>query len=165
MGDQGRLDAVVGGELGGGHEDGAHAVWPDAAEEGFHTFFFGHADEAVDGVLVVPPVCCWERCIVLHADVEHIGWVAHDAAEEAGGRGDGDQEWHLRRAAWCGQALLELFVDTEAGCRVCDLAKEGGRETGVETCKAIVLYDMDKGRYHSLWCSWCAGLEADLGCC
>ena len=48
---------------------------------------------------------------MLHADVEDVGGVAGDAAEEAGGGGYGDERGEGRR----GESFFQGFVDTEAG--------------------------------------------------
>lgn len=90
-GQQGALEGVVAGELAGRHEDGAQAVRPDAAPEAAPAFLARHADEAVDGVAVVAALGGWQGGVVLHAHVEDVGWVAGDAAEEAGGAGHGDE--------------------------------------------------------------------------
>lgn len=85
------LENVVAGQLRGGHENGADAVGPHAAEEAAHAFVFDHARETVDGVLVVSALLGREGGVVLHADVEDVGGVACDAAQETGGGGHGDQ--------------------------------------------------------------------------
>jgi len=77
------LEAVVGGELADGHEDGARGVGPHALPETAGAFFARHAEHAVDGVFVVPAVFAGERRVVLHAYIQDVAWVTCDAAEEA----------------------------------------------------------------------------------
>lgn len=77
--------------MGGGHEDAAHGVWPDAAEEAGRAFVADHLDKAVDGVFVVSALLSGECGVALHAHVEHVGGVACYAAEQAGEGGEGDE--------------------------------------------------------------------------
>ncbi len=85
------LERIVRSQLRRRHQQCARAVGPDAAPEARDAFFAAHAEEAADGVVVVTPFGGGESGIVLHANVENVGWIAGDAAEEAGKRGEGDE--------------------------------------------------------------------------
>lgn len=85
------LETVIGRELGSRNQECTEAVWPNAAEEGAPAFFARHADESVDGMLVITSVLGGESSVVLHADVDDIGRVAGHAAKEARGRSHGDK--------------------------------------------------------------------------
>ena len=128
----GALEAVVAGELRRGHQHGAHAVGPHAAEEAAPAFFARHAYQAVEGVFVVAAVGVRERGVVLHADVEHVGWVAGYAAQETGCGGHGDEGGEGGRGFGGCEGFLEFFVDAEASCAVGQLAEEGGGELELE---------------------------------
>ena len=126
--EHGALEAVVAGELRCGHQHGAHAVGPYAAEEAAPAFFARHAYQAVEGVFVVAAFGRRERGVVLHADVEHVRGVASYAAQEARGGGHGDEGGEGGcRFGGC-EGFFEFFVDAEAGCAVGQLAEEGGGE-------------------------------------
>ena len=85
------LEPVVARELRRRHEHGAQAVGPHAAEEAAPAFFAGHAEQAVEGVVVVPALRRGQSGVVLHADVEDVGRVAGYAAEETRGGCHGDE--------------------------------------------------------------------------
>ena len=120
------LEPIVAGQLRGRHEHGPHAVGPHAAEEAAPAFFARHADQAVDGVVVVSALGRGKRGVVLHAYVEDVGRVAGYAAQEAGGGCHGDEGGEGGRGFGGGEGFFEFFVDAEAGCAVGELAEEGG---------------------------------------
>ena len=130
VGQEHTLEAVVRGQLAGCHQHRAHAVRPHAPEQTPPPFFSCHAYESVDSVLVVAAVMGRERCVMLHPDVEDVGGVTGDAAEEPGCAGHGDEGGE----GWCGEGggedFFEFFVDAEPGCAVGQLAQYGRRKLG-----------------------------------
>lgn len=184
VGEYESLEAVVRGELGCRHQDRTHAVRQYAPEKGPPSFLPCHAHQAVDGVFVVAAGGGGQGGVVLHADVEDVGGVAGDAAEEAGGGCHGDEGGEGRGCSGGGGGGFELFVDAEAGGGVGQLAEEGGRELGynfsfggvwkgvmgeiyaaVEAEEAVVAEDMDESVEHAARAIGGACLEADLNLC
>lgn len=159
------LKGIVRGQLPGRHDRRATAIGQPAAEPAQGALLPGHADHAVDGVLVVAALGVRQRGVVLHAHVDDIGEVASDAADEARGHGHADERWErgLLAAVRAGVALLDLLVDAEAGGRVGELAEQRGRDASVEAEGAIVLEDVGKGAAHGFGGVGFARLKADLG--
>lgn len=159
------LEGIVRGQLPGRHDRRATAIGQPAAEPAHGALLPGHADHAVDGVLVVTALGVGQRGVVLHAHVDDIGEVAGDAAHEARGHGHADERRERRLLAAVGAdvTLLDLLVDAEAGGRVGELAEQRGRDAGVEAEGAIVLEDVGKGAAHGFRGIGFARLEADLG--
>lgn len=162
VGDEEALENVVGCELGSSHEDSAGGVWPDTTEQGCDSLLFAHPDDAVNRVLVVAALLDRQCRIILHADVHDICWVSNDTTDEAGCGCDRYKNWHGWGGGWGSEALLELFIDAEAGGGVGDLAEEGGGEAGVEAGETVALDDVNKCGDHRLWTGRGTCLEADL---
>lgn len=112
MREQQILEHIVRRQLRRGHQHGAHAVRPDAAEERAPAFLACHADQAVDGVAVISPLGRGQSAVVLHADIDDVGGVTGDAAKEAGGGCHGDEDGEGGRAR---VEVLEVLVYAEAG--------------------------------------------------
>jgi len=128
MSEKHSLEAIVRSQLAGRHQHRAHAVRPHPPEQAPPSFFARHADDPVNGMLVVAPVLRRERGVMLHADVEDVGGIAGHAAEEAGCAGHGDEGGEGRRGEGGGEDFFEFFVDAEAGGAVGQLAEDGGGE-------------------------------------
>lgn len=160
--EQQALGDVVAGELAGRHEGGAGAVGPPAAEPAAEALLAGHADHAVHGVPVVPPLGGREGGVVLHADVDDVGKVARDAAHHAGAHGQPDESRKRRLVPAARDVGLELLVDAEPHRRVRELPEERGRETVVETFRAVGLDNVHKRAAHRLGRVALAHLKPDL---
>jgi len=85
------LEGIVRGQLRGSHENCAGGIGPHATEERAESFGPGHLNQAVEGVAVVSALRRREGCIGLHAHIEHVGRVADNATNEAGGTGHGEE--------------------------------------------------------------------------
>lgn len=77
------LEGIVGGQLGGGHEDGTGGVGPHAAEERGEAFCAGHLYKTVEGMAVVSALRGGQGGVGLHADVHYVGGITSPAANEA----------------------------------------------------------------------------------
>ena len=115
------FDGVVAGQLACRHQDGSHAVGADASEETPPSFFSDHPYHALYCILIISSLRLGEGAIVLHSDVEYIGWVSGYSAQKAGGASHGDQGRKGWLVAGGGEGLLELRVDAEAGGGVGEL--------------------------------------------
>lgn len=158
------LEGVVRGELAGGHDGSTTTIGQPAAEPAQGALLPGHADHAVEGVLVVAALGRRQGGVVLHAHVDHVGKVAGNAADETRADGHGYQrgERRLFTAVPGDVALLDLLVDAEPGGRVRELAEQRRRDAAVEAERSIVFHDVDKGAAHGLGRIGLASLQADL---
>lgn len=94
---------------------------------------------------------------MLHANVQHIGWVSDNTAQKTGGRGQGDQRGHGGGRGRGGHGGLELLINAEAGCAVGNLAQEGGRQL---YCKSVK-WAMRVGRELVKWSEELRSLELE----
>ncbi len=120
------LEPVVCSQLANRHQHCARRVRPHAFPEAGDAFFAGHAEEAVDGVLVAAALFFGQRGIVLHAYVENVARVSCHAAEEPGDGGHADEGQEGGFLFCRCHAVFERFVDAEAGHAVGCLTELGG---------------------------------------
>jgi len=60
---------------------------------------------------------------MLHAHVQHVGRIACDSAEEARGRGHGNEGGERGRRACGRENIFKLFINSKTGGRVGELTK------------------------------------------
>lgn len=145
------LESIVGGKLARRHDSGATAIGQPASEPAQRTLLLGHADHAVDSMLVVPALVGRERGVVLHTHVDHIGEVTGNAAEETGTDGHGEERgegWLLAARAGAHVTGLDLLIDAEPDSGIGKLAEQRGRYAAVESQGSVVFQDVDKCAAH-----------------
>lgn len=122
------LEGVVGGQLRGGHQDGARRVRPHAAEETRGSLGATHLHQAVERMAVVSSLLRGQRGVGLHAHVQHVRRVSCNSAEEARCTGHSNQGEEAGRRVGGRDARLQLLVDAEPGGGIRDLSQEGCRQ-------------------------------------
>ncbi|RUS13906.1 hypothetical protein BC937DRAFT_94614 [Endogone sp. FLAS-F59071] len=95
--DQQILEHVIADQLTCGHEDGSVHIGPKSASKGRDSLLTHDADKPIDGVTIVPSLRQWERAVVLHAYIDHIGRVADGAAHATR---DGRTEDHFPKSGF-----------------------------------------------------------------
>lgn len=148
MSNQDALKHIVTSQLAGRHGGRPRTIGPNTPKPAPEPFLARHPRQAVDGVGVVASLRGGQSGVVLHAHVQHVGYVPHQATGYAGDGGHGDQHGEGGRVVFGGEAGFELFIDAEARGRVGDLAEERGGETVVEAGDAVVADDVEDGAGH-----------------
>ena len=85
--DKQRLEKIVRRKLRSRHQHRAETIWPYSAKQRARAFFPRHADQAVESIFVIATLRGRKGRVVLHANVDYVGRVAGNAAEESGRRG------------------------------------------------------------------------------